>query len=66
MCTKDRRTPTPQQVAALARWKAAKGKYWKSQLLDAWMKSGERVSGYGPELQQLRNAFGPCWLMNQH
>jgi hypothetical protein len=58
-------TPTPQQVAALARWKATNGWYWKSKLLDAWMKSGERVSGYEPELQQLRNAFGPSWLMKQ-
>jgi hypothetical protein len=29
------------------------------------MKSGGGVSGYEPELQQLRNAFGPDWLRKQ-
>lgn len=38
---------------------------WKQALGDAWMKAGEGVAGYTPELQQLRNQFGPSWLANQ-
>lgn len=54
--------PTVEQIAALKAWKAANGRTWKSKLLQAWEKSGQGVTGYTPELQQLRNNFGPTWL----
>ncbi len=55
--------PTPEQLAALERWRQANGRTWKAKLNDAWMVAGQRVAGYEPALQQLRNNFGPEWLV---
>lgn len=57
--------PSEKQLAALAAWKRAKGRTWKQQLRDAWYRAGQGVADYTPELQQLRNAFGPEWLDKQ-
>jgi hypothetical protein len=59
------RRPSAEQTAALKAWKEANGRKWRSKLLDAWSRAGIGVSGYAPELQQLRNGFGPEWLMKQ-
>jgi hypothetical protein len=58
--------PTTEQIEALRKYAAGNGRCWKSQLHDAWMAGGYDAStgSYidGP-LQQIRNQFGPSWLM---
>lgn len=54
-----------EQMTALRRWRATHGRVWRSKLLDAWSRAGTGVPGYSPELEQLRNGFGPEWLMKQ-
>lgn len=49
--------PTPQQLDALYRFRAANGGYWKAKLRDLWLT--ERCP---PLLQQVRNQLGPQWL----
>jgi len=49
--------PTAEQLAALAEYRAANGRTWKSKLIDDWMTG----RCYG-ELQAIRNTFGPRWL----
>lgn len=50
------------QLAALNAWRMAMGKAWKAKLLAAWESAGAGYSAYAPELQQLRNGWGPSWL----
>lgn len=50
--------PTTEQMAALRKYAAENGRTWKSQLLTEW----ERGTATGA-LQQVRNAFGPTWLV---
>lgn len=57
-----REEPTEAQNAALAKWRMEMGVSWRSKLLAAWECAGRGYSSYSPELQQLRNAFGPTWL----
>lgn len=49
---------TAEQWEALQQYADKNGRTWKAQLLDDWMHA--RVAG---PLQQVRNAFGPRWLM---
>jgi hypothetical protein len=64
---------TDKQILALWRWvwtdngvsRIKPRQNWKRKLLDAWVRAGEGVAGYSPELQQLRNQFGPDWLDKQ-
>lgn len=60
------RHPTPAQWLALYKWVFPSGTYprrhWKAALRNAWIRAGEGVPGYAPELQQLRNDLGPSWL----
>lgn len=62
-------TPSDAQWVALYNWIFADGvkprRNWKSLLNAAWMRSGHGIEGYTPELQQLRNQFGPSWLDKQ-
>ncbi len=57
---------TAEQLLALATFARVNGRTWKSTLNDAWMTHGyHRLSGttdYG-SLQQIRNIFGPRWLL---
>jgi hypothetical protein len=56
--------PTLEQLLALKAWLTAYGRSgWKARLLAAWECSGRGYGAYGPELQQLRNGFGPTWLV---
>lgn len=55
--------PSLEQIKALLAWAEANGRTWKSKLDAAWMKAGEGVPGYCPALQQVRNQFGPSWLV---
>ena len=64
-CEAGQAAPTAEQLAALASWKVANGRFWRSKLADAWLIAGEGVPGYEPALQQLRNQFGPTWLAQQ-
>lgn len=53
-----------EQQAAVAEWIKANGRNWKSALREAWMSGnydGFAQAGY---LQQIRNTFGPAWLVS--
>jgi hypothetical protein len=50
--------PTAEQIQALVEYAKANGRTWKSKLNDAWYHASE--AGI---LQQIRNEFGPSWLM---
>lgn len=50
--------PTEDQWNALVAYAAEHGRTWKSQLLKDWERSAA-----GELLQQVRNTFGPRWLM---
>ena len=49
---------TAGHLAALRAYAARRGRYWKSALLADWLAG--RSEG---DLQAIRNAFGPSWLM---
>lgn len=51
--------PTPQQLAALRKYARENGRSWKTQLASDWLAG--RTEGY---LQQVRNQFGPSWLVS--
>ena len=48
---------TPDEFTALRDFAAARGRYWKRDLHDAWMHASEPGL-----LQSLRNSHGPAWL----
>lgn len=50
--------PTSEQLAALAQYRAANGRTWKSKLIESWYSSNPPCG----ELQAIRNTFGPRWL----
>ena len=52
------KTPTESQIAALRSYAAEHGRYWKAKLLHDWLKDVSEG-----ELQAIRNAFGPSWLL---
>jgi len=62
------RTLTEEQLAALRAFAARHGRNWKSKLNDCW-STGNYDHGHGvsndedAELQQIRNTFGPSWLV---
>lgn len=51
-------TLTPEQLSALRAYADKHGPQWKSKLNAAWTRAAE--PGY---LQQVRNEFGPSWLI---
>lgn len=55
--------PTAEQLNALAHYAAAHGRTWKSQLNHAWMTGDYWSSDQSNYLQQVRNEFGPSWLV---
>ena len=55
--------PAPEQIDALRAYRDRHGRRWKSRLLAEWLSS---TGGEGPELRQVRNTFGPSWLLNYH
>ena len=56
----------PEQLAALRTFANANGAQWKSKLNAAWSTGRYRdypgTPAYG-YLQQVRNVFGPSWLV---
>lgn len=53
--------PSAQQIEALRAYRDRHGRRWKSRLLAEWLSS---TGDEGPELRQVRNTFGPSWLLN--
>lgn len=49
---------TPEQRGALIAFAQEHGRNWKATLLAGWLRAA--FPGY---LQQIRNSFGPEWLM---
>jgi hypothetical protein len=58
--------PSKEQVEALKAWAALYGRNWKAPLRDAWMTGDYGSFQYTDTsalLQQVRNSFGPSWLV---
>ena len=56
--------PAPEQIAAVEAFRARVEYRWKSELGRCW-SSGVYPAGVNSALlQQVRNQFGPVWLMN--
>ncbi len=55
--------PTPEQLAALRQFARLEGRTWKSALRESWMNGVYRSDVDSASLQQVRNAFGPSWLV---
>lgn len=69
MCSTDMATktqkpqPTEAQLAAIQQYAAENGRTWKDSLRTDWMSARAQINGESsPELQQVRNNFGPAWL----
>jgi len=59
-------TPTAEQIEALQHFARINGRTWKSCLRHAWMTGRYADHGaakYSHLLQQIRNTFGPSWLV---
>jgi hypothetical protein len=54
---------TEQQLIALRAFAKANGRTWKSKLNHAWMTGLYNSSDDSMNLQQIRNTFGPTWLV---
>ena len=55
--------PTNEQLDALGNFAADKGRTWKAALRHAWETGDYPTGSDSASLQQLRNAYGPGWLM---
>lgn len=56
--------PTTEQLIAIRKYARIEGKRWKASLRQAWMTGDYGVHGdVSPLLQQVRNSFGPSWLV---
>jgi hypothetical protein len=59
--------PSTEQIEALKEFAKVHGRNWKSALREAWMTGNyEGIEPYGNTaayLQQVRNTFGPSWLV---
>lgn len=55
--------PNAEQIDALREWAALYGRNWKSALRTAWMDVEYKGFEKGYLLQQVRNTFGPSWLV---
>ena len=56
--------PSTEQMEALKAWATLYGRNWKSSLRDAWMTGDYGSFEQSNYLQQLRNTFGPSWLVS--
>jgi hypothetical protein len=55
---------TAEQLAAVQAWAKQHGRTWKAALRAAWASGDYQGFDGAPLLQQLRNAFGPSWLLS--
>ena len=58
---KDEQDLSVEQIEALRVYRDQHGRRWKSRLLAERLSS---TGDEGPELRQVRNTFGPSWLLN--
>jgi hypothetical protein len=56
-------TPTREQLDALGNFAANEGRTWKAALRHAWETGDYPTGSDSASLQQLRNTYGPSWLM---
>lgn len=54
---------TPTLLQALQSYAANHGRTWKSSLRQCWMTGQYGPSDASNHLQQIRNSFGPSWLV---
>jgi hypothetical protein len=63
----ERQMPTAEQIQALKAYAKVHGRNWKSALRQSWYDGNYTgVEPYGDIaalLQQVRNTFGPSWLV---
>lgn len=64
--TKTTKTLTTEQIEALRAYAARYGRTWKSRLNADWMRAcyPNIDEVYWAPLQQVRNTFGPSWLVS--
>lgn len=55
--------PSTEQIEALKEFAAIHGRNWKSALRDAWLDGDYRGFQKDWLLQQVRNTFGPSFLI---
>lgn len=55
--------PSAEQLNALCIFAASRGRTWKSKLNDCWMTGSYGFADDSMNLQQVRNSFGPSWLV---
>ena len=55
--------PTKEQLDALANFAANEGRNWKVVLRNAWETGSYPTGSDAATLQQIRNTFGPSWLV---
>jgi hypothetical protein len=55
---------TQEQLAALISFAKDNGRNWKTELRHSWMTCNYTGRDDGHLLQQIRNRFGPTWLVN--
>ena len=53
---------TPEQLTAIQKYAIHLGRCWKSHLHNSWMNGIYDCDDAGI-LQQIRNTFGPSWLV---
>lgn len=61
--TKTAAQPSAEQLAAVREFARVHGRTWKAQLREAWMSGNYDAVDDSARLQQVRNAFGPSWLV---
>ena len=53
----------PEHAAALLEFAREHGRYWKAVLNECWMSGIYPPGVDGGPLQQVRNQYGPSWLV---
>jgi hypothetical protein len=56
--------PNVEQMQALVDFAKQYGRTWKSELRFAWETGIYPSNCNAPALQQVRNVYGPTWLVN--
>lgn len=54
-----------EQMRALVAFAERNGRSWKSKLIALWMNGRDYYEPQGVALHQVRNNFGPTWLMDK-
>lgn len=56
--------PNEEQLEAIKAFAKKYGRCWKQDLNNAWMNGKDAQEPNGHLLRQVRNNFGPPWLIN--